>query len=58
MPHWAEAHGVGLERTRGYLERTLTYRLGDEERAGMEEFLRRAAAAGLLPRREGVWRAA
>ena len=58
LPHWAEAHGVGLERTRGYLERTLTYRLGDEERAGMEEFLRRAAAAGLLPRREGVWRAA
>lgn len=58
LPHWAVTHGVGLERTRRYLERTLTYRLGDEERAGMEEFLRRAAAAGLLPRREGVWRAA
>jgi chorismate dehydratase len=58
LPQWAEAHGVDLERTRGYLERTLTYRLGDQERAGMEEFLQRAAAAGLLPRREGVWRAA
>jgi chorismate dehydratase len=58
LPRWAESHGVEHERTRGYLERTLTYRLGDEERAGMEEFLRRAAVAGLLPRREGVWRAA
>ena len=58
LPRWAETHGVELERTRIYLERTLTYRLGDEERAGMEEFLRRAAATGLLPRREGVWRAA
>jgi chorismate dehydratase len=58
LPQWAEAHGVELERTRGYLERTLTYRLGAEERAGMEEFLQRAAAADLLPRREGVWRAA
>jgi predicted solute-binding protein len=58
LPRWAESHGVDVERTRVYLERTLTYRLGDEERAGMEEFLRRAAAAGLLPLREGVWRAA
>jgi predicted solute-binding protein len=58
VPQWAGAHGVALERTRGYLERTLTFSLGDEERAGMEEFLRRAAAAGILPRREGVWRAA
>jgi len=58
LPRWAEAHGVEPERTRIYLERTLTYRLGEEERAGMEEFLRRAAAAGLLPLREGVWCAA
>ncbi len=58
LPRWAEMHGIGIGRTREYLERTLTYRLGDEERAGMEEFLRRAAAAGLLPLREGVWRAA
>ncbi len=58
LPRWAESHGIDVERSRGYLERTLTYRLGDEERAGMVEFLRRAAAAGLLPLREGVWRAA
>ena len=58
LPYWAKVHGVEIGRTRGYLERTLTYRLGDEERAGMDEFLQRAAAAGLLPRREGVWRAA
>jgi chorismate dehydratase len=58
LPRWAATHGVDVERTRTYLERTLTYRLGDAERAGMEEFLRRAAAVGLLPRREGVWRAA
>jgi predicted solute-binding protein len=58
LARWARAHGVTVERTREYLERTLTYRLGDAERAGMEEFLRRAAAAGILPRREGVWRAA
>ena len=58
LPHWAEVHGIGIGRTRAYLEQTLTYRLGDAERAGMEEFLRRAAAAGLLPQREGVWRAA
>jgi len=58
LPRWAEAHGVDVGRTRTYLERTLTYRLGDEERAGMEEFLRRAASAGILPNRKGVWRAA
>ena len=58
LARWAQTHGVAVERTREYLERTLTYRLDDEARAGMEEFLRRAAAAGVLPRREGVWRAA
>jgi chorismate dehydratase len=58
LPRWATMHTIAIERTREYLERTLTYRLGEPERAGMEEFLRRAAVAGLLPRREGVWRAA
>jgi chorismate dehydratase len=58
LPRWAESHDVGVERVRTYLERSLTYHLGEAERAGMEEFLRRAAAADLLPRREGVWRAA
>jgi len=56
MPGWAQAHGVGLDETREYLENTLTFRLGDRERAGMQEFLRRAAEAGLLPRRDEVWR--
>lgn len=57
VPRWAAAHGFAVEHTRGYLGRTLGYRLGDAEHAGMEEFLARAAAAGLLPRRAGVWRA-
>jgi predicted solute-binding protein len=58
LPRWATAHGVGREETRRYLEQALTYRLGDAERAGLEEFLRRASNAGLLPRRGEVWRAA
>ncbi|MBZ5587994.1 MAG: menaquinone biosynthesis protein [Acidobacteriia bacterium] len=57
VPIWAQAHGVGLDEAREYLENTLTFRLGDPERAGMEEFLRRAAGAGLLPRRDEVWHA-
>ncbi|MDD5562141.1 MAG: menaquinone biosynthesis protein [Thermoanaerobaculaceae bacterium] len=56
LPRWAREHGVGLEGTRVYLEDTLTYRLGDGERTGAQEFLRRAADAGLLPRRDEVWR--
>ena len=55
LPRWAWEHGVGLDETREYLEDTLTYRLGDGERAGAQEFLRRAADAGLLPRRDEVW---
>lgn len=58
LPRWAEAHGVGLAETRAYLEQTLTHRLGDGERAGLAEFLRRAAAARLLTPREEVWHAA
>lgn len=58
LPRWAASHGVELAMTRRYLEKTLTYRLGAEERSGMEEFLRRAAAAGVLPSRAEVWRAA
>ena len=55
MPRWAQEHGVGLDETRAYLEDTLAYRLGDGERAGAREFLRRAEGAGLLPRRDGMW---
>jgi chorismate dehydratase len=56
LPGWSREHGVGLQETRVYLEETLTYRLGDAERAGAQEFLRRAAEAGLLPFRDDVWR--
>jgi len=57
VPGWAQAHGVGVAETREYLENTLTFRLGDRERAGMQEFLRRASDAGLLHRRDQVWHA-
>jgi predicted solute-binding protein len=49
VPRWAEAHGVGREEARRYLEENLTYQLGEREREGLEEFLGRAAAAGVLP---------
>ena len=55
LPIWAEAHGTMEEETREYLEKTLTHSLGPRERAGLEEFLRRAAGAGLLPRCGQVW---
>ena len=58
VPRWAEAHGVEREETRHYLEEILTYRLGDAEREGLQEFLGRAAKAGVLPARREVWRAA
>jgi predicted solute-binding protein len=58
LPRWAEGHGVEREETRQYLEETLTYTFGETEREGLEEFLRRAAAAGVLPSRREVWRAA
>lgn len=57
VPAWAQAHGIGLEETREYLENTLTFRLGSRERAGMQEFLRRAADSGFLPRRDDAWHA-
>ncbi len=55
VPAWARAHGLGHDETREYLGRTLTFRLGERERAGAEEFLRRAAGAGLLPACGEVW---
>ncbi len=55
LPIWAEAHGTMEEETREYLEKTLTHSLGPRERAGLEEFLRRAAGAGLLPHCGQVW---
>ena len=58
LPEWAAAHAVSAAETRVYLEQTLTHRLGTGERSGLREFLRRAAAAGLLPQRGEVWLAA
>lgn len=58
LPPWAAAHGVPVAETRHYLAHTLYYRLTDLERAGMTEFLRRAAACGVLPAAREVWRAA
>jgi chorismate dehydratase len=57
VPQWAEAHDVDVAATRDYLGETLSYRLADAERKGAEEFLRRAADAGLLHGRREVWRA-
>lgn len=56
LPQWAAAHGTSLSRTRDYLERRLHFQLEEEDRQAVEEFLHLAAAAGLLPRREGgIW---
>ncbi len=55
VPVWAAEHGVAEDETRRYLGETLTYRLTDKERTGMEEFLRRGASAGVLAPRSGVW---
>jgi len=58
VPVWARAHGVSEEETRAYLGETLAYRLGEREREAVHLFLRRGAAAGLLPPFREVWRAA
>lgn len=56
LPRWAEAHGTSLARTREYLEQRLHFRLVEEDRQAVDEFLRLAAEAGILPRRErGLW---
>jgi predicted solute-binding protein len=55
IPRWAAAHGVSSEETRRYFEESLTHRLGDAERSGLQEFLRRAAAAGVLPPCPELW---
>lgn len=41
--------GLGEPEVRDYLTQALSYVLGPEEIAGLEEFYRRAAAKGLLP---------
>lgn len=57
LPHWSAMHAVGVAQTERYLTEALVHRLGPAERAGMDEFLSRAAVSGLLPRRAEVWRA-
>ena len=57
VPLWAAEHGVGEEETRRYLGETLTHRLTEKEHRGMEEFLHRGSAAGVLPRRDEGWHA-
>ncbi len=58
LPVWARTHGVSEGEAHAYLSETLTYKLGEREREGVREFLRRAAAAGVLPAYREVWRAA
>lgn len=41
--------GLGTAEIRDYLTQALSYRLGRDEIAGLEEFYRRAAAKGLIP---------
>lgn len=58
VPAWAVVHGVPVEVTRHYLEQVLHHRLGEAEQAGIREFLRRAAASGVLPSCDAHWHAA
>ncbi len=49
VPVWAAAHRQSPDKVRRYLRETLHFRLDDEDRRATEAFLRRAAAAGVLP---------
>ena len=46
----ADDTGLGVEEIEGYLTRNLSFHLGDEERAGLEEFHLRAFTHGLVPK--------
>jgi len=48
LPRWSAAHDVAAAEARTYLQERLYYRLGEDERAGMQEFLRRAERCGFL----------
>jgi chorismate dehydratase len=46
-----DGHGGGHEReNEAYLRRNISYELGEEEKAGLREFYRRAHALSLIPR--------
>ncbi|HPW54337.1 MAG: menaquinone biosynthesis protein [Thermoanaerobaculaceae bacterium] len=49
LTRWAQAHGRTIAEVRTYLEQILHFELNDADRAGMAEFLRRAATADVLP---------
>lgn len=49
LPRWAQSHGFSEQATRRYLEVTLHNRLAEPEHRAVDQFLRRAAAAGLIP---------
>lgn len=49
LPVWSAAHRQPLPRVREYLGERLHFRLDGEDVSAVGEFLRRAAAAGLLP---------
>ncbi|MCU0290791.1 MAG: menaquinone biosynthesis protein [Thermoanaerobaculaceae bacterium] len=49
VPTWAAAHQLPVPQVRSYLERTLHFQLDAADVEGMNEFLRRAGAAGVLP---------
>ncbi len=49
LPVWAAAHGQEVARVRTYLEERLHFRLDRADGEALEEFLRRAGTAGLLP---------
>ena len=48
VPSWAASHRVAAAIAARYVRETLHYRLGADEQAALAEFLRRAAAAGVL----------
>lgn len=53
VPAWAAAHGLPASVVEDYLARILHFRLDERDRAGMAEFLARAASAGVLYRPPG-----
>jgi cyclic dehypoxanthinyl futalosine synthase len=51
---WAEARGIDPAVCESYLQNNIRYALGAEELSGAAAFIHRAAAAGLLPRKQVV----
>ena len=47
---WSNGDAARAERNERYLRHSISYRLGEAERAGLREFYKRAHAASLIPR--------